>query len=127
MTLYFKATQSTISSTYTKPRHLILPTLSPHAPKNTKPWLMNKTLTKSIQWKIRISTKMSQSENAICRKHHLDSSSTTPPQKRTRTKELPNWHLRLGHAANSILQCLFGPGLEVDEERCEACVLAKTT
>src|SRR5579859_2812680 len=69
-TSYFKATQSTISSTYTKPRHLILPTLSPHAPKNAKPWLMNKTLMKSILWKICISTKMSRSENAICLKHH---------------------------------------------------------
>src|SRR5579859_569230 len=35
-TSYFKATRLTISSTYTKPRHLILPTLSPHVPKNAK-------------------------------------------------------------------------------------------
>src|SRR5579859_8022309 len=84
MTLYFKATQSTISSTYTKPRHLILPTLSPHASKNAKLWLMNKTLTKSIQWKIRISTKMSRSENA---KHHLLKNAQEPKNCPTGTSD----------------------------------------
>src|SRR5579859_456467 len=89
-TSYFKATQSTISSMYTKPRHLILPMLSPHAPKNAKLWLMNKTSMKSIQRKIGISTKMSQSENAICHLHRqsLLKNAQEPKNSLTGTSDL---------------------------------------
>jgi len=53
--------------------------------------------------------------------------SSNPPQKRKKSSNEVDWHLRLGHTATSTLQRIFGRNYEPENTRCTACVIAKTT
>ena len=53
--------------------------------------------------------------------------SSSNPQKRKKSSNEVDWHLRLGHAATSTLQRIIGRDYEPENTRCTACVLAKTT
>ena len=116
----FKATRLTISSTSMKLKRLTKLSLSKLGVKSKKCFVHDHVEEDDLD---------SDSNYLFCFRRIINRQASSPsnPQKRKKSSNEVDWHLRLSHAATSTLQRIFGRYYQPENTRCTACILIKMT